>query len=138
MNQKFDIFRGGEKIGKAEVTREGLYYRFRCCCALSGEVIYRLHVTCGTKTENLGILIPSGDAFRLEKRLPVSRFADGEFTIRAVPANPDRGKQFVPVLPEEPFQYIAKLNAARMASRDGQAGVVFEDQSAPPLSSSSK
>ena len=54
----YDIFRGGEKIGKAEVRREGLYYRFRCCCDLTGEVMYRLTVACGEKTENLGIPVP--------------------------------------------------------------------------------
>lgn len=138
MDQNYDIFRGGEKIGKAEVKREGLYYRFRCCCALSGDVIYRLHVTCGTRTENLGILIPDGDAFRLEKKLPASRFTEGKLAISAVPANPDRGERFTPVFPEEPFQYIENLNAARMASHNGQVGIVFEDQSVLPLSSSSK
>ena len=138
MDQNFDILRGEEKIGKAEVKREGLYYRFRCCCSLTGEVLYRLTATCSGRTENLGILIPVGDAFRLEKRLPASRFKAEAFVIRAVPANPDRGSQFIPVFPEEPFHYIARLNAARMERRDGQIGVIFEDQSASPLSSSNK
>lgn len=138
MRQNLDIFRGSEKIGKAEVRREGLYYRFRCCCKLTGEVIYRLTVACGEKTENLGILIPAGDVFRLERKLPASRFSADAFVIRAVPANPDRGGKFTPIYPEEPFRYIAKLNTARMAYSNGQVGVVFEDQSALPLSSSSR
>lgn len=138
MDGNYDIFRGGERIGKAQVKREGLYYRFRCCCALTGEVIYRLTVNCGSKTENLGILTPDGDAFCLEKRLPASRLTEGELVIRAVPANPDRGGAFTPVYPEEPFRYIAKLNTARMERRNGQVGVVFEDQSALPLSSNSR
>lgn len=142
MDGNYDIFRGGEKIGKAQVARQGLYYRFRCCCALTGSVIYRLTATCGEKTENLGVLVPDADVFRLEKKLPVSRFPEGALVIRAVPANPDKGAQFAPVYPDEPFRYIAKLHTARMQCRDGQVGVVFEDtedaHSALPLSSSSR
>ena len=71
----FDILRGGEKIGKAEVRREGLYYRFRCCCDLTGEVMYRLIVICGGKTENLGIPVPEGDSFRLSTRTACMKIA---------------------------------------------------------------
>ena len=137
MEGNFDIFRGGEKIGKAQVKQEGLYYRFRCVCALTGEVIYRLTVTCGDQTENLGILIPDGDVFRLEKKLPVSRFAGGEAVIRAVPGNPNKLGLFAPVRPDEPFAYLSRLKNARMERRGETVGVVFEDQS-EPLSSSSR
>ena len=137
MDGNYDILRGGEKIGKAQVKQEGLYYRFRCVCSLTGEVIYRLIVTCGEKTENLGILIPDGDSFRLEKRLPVSRFRTGELVIRAVPGNPDRAGFFAPVKPDEPFRYLAGLQSARMVRQEGEIGVLFGNQSAS-LSSSSK
>lgn len=140
MDGIYDIFRAGEKIGKAQVRREGLYYRFRCSCALTGEVIYRLTATCGGKTENLGIPIPDGDSFRLEKKLPVSRFSQGELVIQAVPGNPDRAGFFAPVHPDEPFRYLQMLQTARMEQRGSEIGLVFdaEDQSVPPLSSSSR
>ena len=125
MNRIYDILRGGEKIGKAYVRKEGLYYCFRCCCRLTGEVIYRLTVSCGGKTENLGILIPDGDAFRLQKRLPVSRFPDGEMVIRAVPGKPEHTEFFAPVHPDEPFRYLASLQRARLERRDGQIGIVI-------------
>lgn len=139
MDGIYDICRGGEKIGKAYVSREGLYFRFRCCCTLTGDVIYRLTAVCGEKTENLGILIPDGDAFRLEKRLPVSRFPKGKIEIFAVPGNPDRAGIFAPVHPDEPFRYIASLRNARMERRDNQVGVMFpEDQFFPTLVSRNK
>lgn len=137
MEGNYDIFRGGEKIGKAQIKREGLYYRFRCCCLLTGQVIYRLTVTCGDKTENLGILIPDGDSFRLEKKLPVSRFPEGQMVIRAVPGNGDRSKIFAPVHPDEPFAYLSQLETARMKRWNDQVGIVIEDH-AVPLSSSNK
>lgn len=123
----YDIFLGGEKIGKAQISREGLYYRFRCCCELTGDVIYRLTVTCAGKTENLGILVPDGDAFRLEKRLPVSRFSQGEVLIRAIPGRPDKRGIFAPVHPDEPFGYISRLQNARMERRGDVVGVLIVD-----------
>ncbi len=139
MDGIYDICRGGEKIGKAYVSRKGLYFHFRCCCTLTGDVIYRLIAVCSGKTENLGILIPDGDAFRLEKKLPVSRFPKGRIEIRAVPGNPDRAGIFASVHPDEPFRYIALLQNARMERRGDQVGILFpEDQFSSTLVSKSK
>ena len=137
MDGNYDIFRGNEKIGKAQVKREGLYYCFRCVCSLTGGVICRLTATCGERMENLGVLLPDGDEFRLEKRLPVSRFPTGELVIRAVPGNRDRAGFFAPVKPDEPFHYLSGLHSARMVRQGNQIGVLLEDQSVP-LSSISK
>lgn len=132
MDGIYDILRGGEKIGKAEVRREGLYYRFRCCCDLTGEVMYRLTVTCGDKTENLGIPVPEGDSFRLSTRLPVSRFPGGEPVFRAVPRHEKlQPGTWVPVSPETPFPYIARLENAVAERREGQMGVLISDEVPP-------
>ena len=120
-----DIYHGVKKIGKAEIAKEGLYYHFRCFCKLTGEVIYRLIVSCGEKTENLGILVPAGEVFYLEKRLPVSRFSEGNPVIKAVPGRPQKERLFAPVYPDEPFQYLTKLDMSRMESRNGVVGVSF-------------
>ena len=125
MEGKYDIFRGPYKIGKGEIHREGLYYRVRCWCDLTGEVIYRLTVTCGDSTENLGIPVPAGDSFYLEKRLPINRFSSGTPVIQAVPRH-SRG-QFVPVSPEETFTYLNRLKQAVFEKRDGIAGVLIKD-----------
>lgn len=121
----YDITRGGEKIGRAEVKREGLYYRFRCCCNLTGEVIYRITVTCSGRTENIGIPVPEGDCFRLNTRLPVSRFQAGEPEFRAVPRHPETPKTWAPVIPETPFEYITRLENAVAEERDGQIGILM-------------
>ena len=126
----YDIFRGGEKIGKAEVRREGLYYRFRCCCDLTGEVMYRLTVTCGEKTENLGIPVPDADSFHLNTRLPVSRLPAGTPEFRAVPKHePLQQGLWVPISPETPFAYIERLEHAVMERRDDQVGILISDES---------
>ena len=125
----YDILRGGEKIGKAEVRREGLYYRFLCCCDLTGEVMYRLTVNCGGKTENLGIPVPEGDCFRLSTRLPVSRFPSGEPEFRAVPKHEALQQGlWVPISPETPFDYMERLEHAVMERRGGEVGILISDE----------
>ena len=127
MDGIYDIFRGEDKIGKAEVRREGLYYRFRCCCNLTGEVMYRIIVLCGGKTENLGIPVTEGDCFQLSTKLPVSRFSSDEPEFRAVPRHPRQGL-WVSISPETPFEYITRLEHAVAEKRDGQMGLLISEE----------
>lgn len=127
----YDIYRGQDKIGKAQVSREGLYYRFQCCCDLTGQVIHRLIVACGEKTENLGIPVPDGDAFYLTTRLPVSHFPQGEPTFRAVPKHPQGQKLWVPIAPDTPFEYISRLENAVAQRREEGMGILIQEEPAP-------
>ena len=120
----YDIYCNQTKIGKAEVSREGLYYRFRCCCDLPEGEIYRLCVTCGDRTENLGIPVPNGDSFWLSVRLPVSRFSGDEPIFRAMPRE-QRG--WAPVIPEVPFPYLSELENAVLGEKDGEMGIFISE-----------
>ena len=134
MEGLYDILRGPEKIGKAEVCREGLYYRFRCACDLTGEVIYRLTITCGEKTHNLGIPVPEGDCFYLNTRIPVSRFSKEEPVFRAVPRHEELEKEmWVPISPETPFDYITRLENAVMERRNGEVGILIKEETPDPV-----
>lgn len=128
----YDIYRGGEKIGKAEVKRQGLYYQFHCCCNLTGAVIYRLTVRCDDKTENLGIPVPDGDSYRLKTRIPVSRFRRGEPVFEAVPRHPERMDNWMPISPEEPFAYISRLENALLERRGEQVGITITEEAPTP------
>ena len=129
MEGVYDIFRGGEKIGRAEVKRQGLYYQFHCCCNLTGAVVYRLTVQCGDKTENLGIPIPDADSYRLKTRIPVSHFKEGEPAFRAVPRHPENLGKWIPLSPEEPFGYLTRLENAVLEQRGNQVGILLKDES---------
>ena len=120
----YDIYKGNEKIGKAEVSREGLYYRFRCCCNLTGERMHRLTVTCGAKTENLGIPIPNGEEFWLSVRIPVSKFPQAEPIFRAVPKE---NTVWVPVFEDMPFPYISELSSGVLSEKEGEMGVLISN-----------
>lgn len=135
MDGLYDIYRGQEKIGKTEVKREGLYYRFRCVCDLTGEVMYRITVSCGESTENLGIPIPSGDSFYLDKKLPVSHFSGTEPIFRAIPRHPQVANMWIPITPEKPFDYIDRLEHAVAEQRNGEMGILIPSEDPVPQDS---
>lgn len=123
----YAIEQAGQKIGQAEVTRQGLYYHFTCHCRLSGEVICRLAAVCGDKTENLGIPIPENGEFILRKKIPVSRLGEGQLRIRVLPKHTELAGHFVPISPEEPFRYLSRLKNAYLERRGQQLGVVIKE-----------
>lgn len=127
MEGTYPILLGGEPIGQASVEKRGLYYHFFCKCDLSGEVIYRITVQTGEKTENLGIPVPEEDLFTLTAKLPVSRFGEGNMVFRAVPRHAQLEGEFVPLSPDSPFPYLARLQNAFLEKRNGQLGVVLRD-----------
>ncbi len=136
MDGIYDIFLGGKPVGKAQVRWEGLYLRFRCCCDLSGEVIYRISVSCGGKTENLGVPVPEGDAFCLDTRIPARKLGAGTPQFRALPKGTERAGVFIPIIPEEPFAYLSRLGDAVLRRSNGQLGAYFPQADQSAISSS--
>ena len=113
----YAVFFGNQQAGKVRVQRQGLYYSFHCRCRLTGDVVCRLYVSCGGRQENLGVVIPEGDGFGLDTRLPVKRFRDGEPSFSLIPKH------------EEPFAYIERLKTSFLVKKYGQMGILLEDQS---------
>ena len=116
---------GDEAVGKVRVVRQGLYYCFSCRCRISGEIICRVIVSCGGKTENLGVLVPMGTEFGLEKRVAVKKLGTGSLRFRAAPKHTAAMEGFVPIYPDEPFSYITRLQNAFLEIRNEQIGVVL-------------
>ena len=118
---------GQTLVGKVEVRKQGLYYRFFCRCQMSGDVVCRLMVSCGGKQENLGVLVPVKDGFSLGKLVPCKRFGQGKPEFQLVPRHEPSTGTFIPIHPEEPFAYITRLKDAYFERRYGQAGIVLAD-----------
>ena len=121
----FDIILGNEAIGKANMQKEGLYYRITCRCRLSGEVTYKVIVSCGEQKADLGILVPENGAFMLTTRIPMKKLGEGAMLFRAEPRHPELKGKFVPISADEPFSYLSRLENAYMQIRDGQIGVIL-------------
>jgi len=113
----------GKTCGKAEVRRQGLYYRISCRCSLETADLYRLMVSCGGKEESLGILAPEGGTFQLNTKLPVKRIGEGELQFRLVTRRNNAKTVFVPIYPEEPFTYLSRLKESFLSQKDGQLGI---------------
>ena len=122
------MFFGNQQAGKVQVTRQGLYYRFVCRCKLSGDVVCRLYISCGGQQENLGVVVPSGNGFGLDTRLPVKRFREGEPSFSLIPKHEMTSGQFVPIIPEEPFAYIERLKTSFLVRKYGQLGINIDGQ----------
>lgn len=127
MEGNYAVTFGQATVGKVQVQKQGLYYRFICRCQISGDVVCRLAVRCGGKQESLGIVVPVGDGFGLDTKIPAKRLGEGEPEFLLVPRHELAMGTFVPICPEEPFAYIARLKDAYFERRYGQAGVVIPD-----------
>lgn len=127
MEGNYAVTFGQATVGRVQVQKQGLYYRFICRCQISGDVVCRLAVRCGGKQENLGVVVPLEQGFGLEKKLPCKHFGEGEPEFLLLPRHERSAGNFVPIYPEEPFAYIRKLKDAYFERRYGQAGIVIPD-----------
>ena len=132
MEGNYTVSFGNQTVGKVQVLRQGLYYRFVCRCSLSGDVVCRLKVVCGGREESLGVVVPMDGGFGLDTKLPVKRLGEGKLEFYLAPkgvASVEReapAGQFVPIYPDEPFAYIARLKKAFFAIQNGQPGVILK------------
>ena len=126
MEGTYKVFFGGQNVGNVRVSREGLYYCFHCRCRLSGEIVCKLIVTCGDVQVHLGVLIPTGEGFGLETKVPAKRLGEGEPSFHIQPNRVIMEGRFIPIKPEEPFAYIARLKEAFLARQEGQPGAVIK------------
>lgn len=124
----YEVKLGSDKVGKVQVIRQGLYYRFQCHCKLSGEVVSKLVVRCGDICENIGVVIPSQDGFSLDKRHPVKMFGEGIPEFYLAPRHDPVNGKFIPIYPEEPFAYIARLKDSFLVHQKGQAGLMLKEK----------
>lgn len=116
----------GKEIGRCTVAREGLYYRFSCRCRGNLDRICCLIVQCGETRENLGVLVPLEGGFGLDTRLPVKRFPLGKPEFAVTPKKEPAEEKFIPVLPEEPFAYLSRLQDAYLERRGEIVGIVLK------------
>ena len=128
MEGNYTVCFGQQPVGKIQVLRQGLYYRFICHCKLTGDVVCRLTVRCGDAQEKLGVLIPMGDGFGLDKKIPAKRLGEGKMEFYLGPNHDQVMGKFVPIYPEEPFSYIERLKDAFLANHNGQVGIIIKTE----------
>lgn len=120
----YDILMDTQVVGQAEVMREGLYYRFSCKCTPPDESIYRILVSDGNNTKDLGICVPAGEWFCLVSRVPVKHLPGDrlQFTL----TSKDKKQTAVPVATDEPFPYLDMLETAGLQEVDGVTEIIID------------
>lgn len=96
MEGYFEVTLNGEGAGKVEVCPQGLYCLFRCRCRFPAGKIYRLAARWADHWENLGIPVPAGDGFYLEKKLPRKRLGEGKPEFLLIEKDRDLELEFAP------------------------------------------
>jgi len=127
MDGMYDVLLGGQPVGKVMAERSGLYWLFSCRCRLSGEIMYKLSVTCGDVTENLGVLVPDGKDFCLKTKLPAKRLGAGEMKFQVLPRHKELAGKFIPLSPQKPFAYLTELENAFLEVRNGVQGICLKE-----------
>ena len=127
MEGTYDVLLGGQLMGTATVSKQGLYWLFACRCKLSGEVMYQLVLQLG-QSHVLGILVPEGDEFILRTRLPIKQLEQGTPRFLLKPRHAPMNGRFVPVDPGQPFAYLRRLERAHLCRKDGQVGLQLCDE----------
>lgn len=127
MEGNYEVKFGAQTVGKVQVIRQGLYFRFLCWCIVPKDVVLKLVLRSGGICKSIGVLIPTGDGFSLDKKYPVKMFEAGKVEFYLVQRHDTVNGKFVPIYPEEPFAYITKLKNGFLATKNGQIGVMLKD-----------
>lgn len=122
---RYDIFLGNEKAGQATLERQGLYYKIECRCHLSGTVRFHVAVKGDKEETNLGLLIPGDGGFYLRTSVAVKKLGSGNLRFCLIPVHPKVDGMFVPLRPDEPFAYLARLKEAVLQRSNGEWGLVL-------------
>lgn len=118
----YEIFWKGSRVGNATIYKEGLYYRINCSCNLPKTERFRVTVTDGDNTYDLGICVPAGNVYSCVASMPCKRFSGSDFIFTITDG---AEKKVVPVDAGEPFSYLDKLSTARLQYANGQPEIVI-------------
>lgn len=132
----YDIYAGTQIVGKAEVIKEGLYYRFSCQCTPPDENVHKILVSDGQNTKDLGICVPTGEWFCLVSRVPVKHLPGENLQFTLV--SKDKRDTIVPVKTNEPFPALDMLDSAHLQESEGKAEIVIDPAPGPQDSDQSQ
>lgn len=118
----YPVFWNGEKTGEVTVTKQGLYYAFSCVVHLPPGSHCRLYASTQGEIRDMGLCVPSGNAFVLQTRIPAKYFGGGEYSFCL---NKPVTEEFVPVSSDKPFPALDRLESGKFAICGAEPGIVF-------------
>ena len=112
-------------VGIVNITEEGLYLRFRCRCTVSEDQIYRLYAYCDNQRYDLGVLIPDGGFFIVDKKFPKKIFTSNDFRFLILSRTENVINSFEMIDPEQPCRCLQHLPKARLRIDGGKYYIVL-------------
>jgi hypothetical protein len=70
--------------------------------------------------------VPEGTVFRLDSKLPRKALGEDKFRFYVRPDRVQPDEFFVPIRPEEPFAYLARIKEAYLVRKNGQIGAMMK------------
>lgn len=122
----YEVYFGNRSCGKVQVQRQGLYLRLICRCTIPSDQVYRLYGVFASRRENMGVLVPEGDCFFMDRRIPAKRFGEEMPRFEVSSGQQALSGEFIPICPEEPFLYIDRLKTAFLQTENGKVGIRTE------------
>ena len=123
MEGKYEILFDNRQVGTAEVSREGLYYRFSCKCKFPEESLYQIRFYCDDQEYSLGTCIPVSGGFGINTRIPVKAIQKGRPSFYAALKNENTTGKFIPINRDAPISCIEQLAQAHYEIRNGVPGI---------------
>lgn len=123
----YDVSLDGNVIGNVSVTAEGLYTGLLCQCKLPDGQIYRLVLNCNGQKHDLGICVPTGQYYTVNKRVPSKQIGQGEMKFYIVPKYQREDTVFVPISSNARFAYIRELEKLRLIVTNENYGCCISD-----------
>ncbi len=113
VNQCFDVFYDGKKMGDIKLCTEGLYYKIECCVTKPG---MRLYLRAGEEIMDLGICIPMeyGYGFRIRKPIKSIPGKIEKFFLS------DKKNELLWIEPEKPFAHLHAVSKGHLYIQNGK------------------
>ena len=130
MTGTYHITLDNHRVGTAAVTQQGLYYRIACQCVFKVKGFYCISAESGEHREHLGLCIPEGDRYILNKSIPVKRFPEKKLSFYASRKKENSEHTFIPVETGGEFTGLAELMNGKFESSKGSNYIVFSSGTA--------
>ncbi len=121
----FPVYYEDRLCGKANMERQGLYYRIICKCKIPTVAPCKIQIRTDGRNINLGTCIKSGDLFTIDTKIPCKYIQETSIKFYILPKEPEGTLGFVPIGEDVPFPHLHKLDKARMRYCSKQVGVIF-------------
>ena len=119
----YDVLLGNDTVGSAEIREVDLYCRVQCICKLPSSQIYRILMVGTTGELLLGVCVPNGDEWILERKIPAKKLPGEElqfYIIGSGDENAIAGK----LGREEVKLNISALRNMRYSALRGHRGII--------------